>query len=101
MRIAFITCTLFVFCAAGVSSATTIQSGPYTTTTPIPFTLTDWAGTLAFPQFDPAIDLTSPSFAYSLNSGDSGGVHRHRRVFARRRNLHGDGLVQHRREHRK
>ena len=124
MRIAFVTCILFVLFAAGVSSATTIQSGTYTTTTPIPYSLTDWIGTLQFPKFDPAlgtltevdisltgamqtqltvlnvdselpssghtnthllftvqdaglnlhdpgIDMSGPSFAYSLNAGDS------------------------------
>lgn len=55
MRIAFITCILFVFCAAGVSSATTIQSGPYATTTPVSYTPTDWLATLLFPKFNPAL----------------------------------------------
>jgi hypothetical protein len=124
MRIAFITCILLVFCAAGISSANTIQSGPYMATSPIPYSLTDWLGTLTFPQFDPAlgtltevdisltgamqtqltvqnvdselpssghtnthlvftvqdaglnlhdpsIDMSGPSFAYSLDPGDS------------------------------
>ena len=124
MRIAFIGFVLSVVLTAGISSATTVPSGPYTTTTPIPYSLTDWTGTLLFPQFDPAlgtltevdlsltgamqtqltvlnvdstlpssghasthlvltvqdaglnlnapaIDMTSPSFNYSLDAGDS------------------------------
>ena len=30
-------------------------SGPFTTSTPIPSTLTDWSGSLAFPQFNSAL----------------------------------------------
>lgn len=30
-------------------------SGPFTTSTPIPYTKTDWGGTLAFPKFNPAL----------------------------------------------
>jgi hypothetical protein len=29
--------------------------GPYTTTTPIPYTLTDWSGSLSFPKFNSAL----------------------------------------------
>ncbi len=39
-------------CLAGASYLT---SGPFTTTTPIGYTPTDWVGTLAFPQFNPAL----------------------------------------------
>jgi hypothetical protein len=43
---------LLVTCATS-SLATTL--GPITTSTPIPFTLTDWTGTLLFPQFNPSL----------------------------------------------
>ncbi|MFA5866262.1 MAG: choice-of-anchor E domain-containing protein [Phycisphaerae bacterium] len=39
---------------AGVANATMV-SGPFTTSTPIPLTLTDFSGSLAFPKFNPAL----------------------------------------------
>ena len=40
--------------------------GPFTTSTPIPSTLTDWIGTLAFPQFNPSLGtLTSVDLTIS------------------------------------
>jgi hypothetical protein len=32
-------------------------SGPFTTSTPIPFTLTDWTGSLTFPKFDSSLGI--------------------------------------------
>jgi hypothetical protein len=56
-------------------------SGPFTTTTPIADTLTDWAGSLSFPQFNSALGtLTEVDLAFSgdmstvltiHNTGDS------------------------------
>jgi hypothetical protein len=41
---------------AGTSlSVHAATSGPFTTSTPIPLTLTDWSGTLLFPQFNPSL----------------------------------------------
>jgi hypothetical protein len=45
---------LLAACATNSSAAT---SGPFTTSTPIPFTLTDWTGTLVFPQFNPGLGV--------------------------------------------
>src|SRR6185369_14128553 len=43
-----------------VGSVNASTSGPFTTTTPIPSTLTDWSSSLSFPQFNPALGtLTS------------------------------------------
>ena len=43
---------LLAVCATNSSAAT---SGPFTTSTPIPSTLTDWSSSLAFPQFNPSL----------------------------------------------
>lgn len=43
--------TLWVPCVAQAS----VLDGPYTTTTPIPLTKTDWSGTMSLPKFDPAL----------------------------------------------
>jgi hypothetical protein len=51
--------------AASLAQADTI-SGPFTTTTPIPDTLTDWTGSLSFPKFDPSLGtLTEVDLALS------------------------------------
>ena len=47
-------CALAVCAAPGLCPANVIV---YPTTTPIPSTRTDWIGTLAFPQFDPAAGI--------------------------------------------
>jgi hypothetical protein len=49
--------TILVFCALAVCAAPGLCFADmivYSTTTPIPPTNTDWIGTLAFPQFNPA-----------------------------------------------
>ena len=38
-------------------SMAAFTSGPFTTTTPIPSTLTDWTGTLSFPKFNPGLGI--------------------------------------------
>jgi hypothetical protein len=38
----------------GVAGASSI-SGPFTTTTPVPYTLTDWTSSLSFPKFNSAL----------------------------------------------
>jgi hypothetical protein len=43
---------LAVFLGVTSSAQADIISGPFTTTTPIPYTLTDWVGSLSFPKFD-------------------------------------------------
>ena len=50
----------FLMAAALVAASTSLSVhaatlGPITTTTPILTTLTDWTGTLSFPQFNPAL----------------------------------------------
>jgi hypothetical protein len=66
---------------AGLSlSVEAASEGPFTTSTPIPSTLTDWTGTLLFPQFDPSLgtltsvelDLSS-TFTTTLNVTNNGG----------------------------
>jgi hypothetical protein len=47
-------CSLAVCAGPGLGFANVIV---YPTTTPIPSTLTDWIGTLAFPQFDPSAGI--------------------------------------------
>jgi len=47
-------CLLAVLAVPGFVSAGSI-SGPFSTTTPIPATLTDWNGSLAFPKFDASL----------------------------------------------
>ena len=45
---------------ACVTTASAATSGPFTTSTPIPSTLTDWSGTILFPQFNSGLGtLTS------------------------------------------
>lgn len=44
---------LFLCVLSGISLADI--SGPFTTTTPISLTLTDWSSSLAFPKFNPAL----------------------------------------------
>lgn len=39
----------------GTASLALLQSGPFTTSTPISYTRTDWTGTLAFPKFNSAL----------------------------------------------
>jgi hypothetical protein len=34
-----------------------LQSGPFTTSTPVPLTLTDWSSSLSFPQFSPSLGI--------------------------------------------
>jgi hypothetical protein len=51
-RAACVVCFLAVL-LPGVTLASV--SGPFTTTTPIPSTLTDWNGPLSFPKFNPAL----------------------------------------------
>jgi hypothetical protein len=46
-----------VFLAACATSSLAQTSGPFTTSTPIPVSLTDWSGTLLFPQFNPALGI--------------------------------------------
>lgn len=42
--------------AAGLGSTVAAgTSGPFTTSTPVPLTKTDWSSTLAFPKFNPAL----------------------------------------------
>jgi hypothetical protein len=38
-----------------ICPASAATSGPYTTSTPIPMTTTDWSGTLAFPEFNSSL----------------------------------------------
>jgi hypothetical protein len=58
---------LLAACANNSSAAT---SGPFTTSTPIPFTLTDWTGSLLFPQFNPALGvLNSVTLDLSASMG--------------------------------
>jgi hypothetical protein len=48
-----ILCVLSV--AVSSSAQAEMTSGPFTTTTPISYTLTDWAKTLSFPKFDSSL----------------------------------------------
>ncbi len=57
-----------VVVAVAASSGQADTSGPFTTSTPIPVTLTDWTGSLAFPQFNPALG-TLESVELDLSSG--------------------------------
>ena len=54
---------------AGVATnSSALTSGPFTTSTPIPFTLTDWTGTLLFPQFNPGLGtLTSVQLDFNAS----------------------------------
>jgi hypothetical protein len=45
----------FALCGALVPTAFAATDGPYTTSTPIPSTTTDWVSSLAFQQFNPAL----------------------------------------------
>jgi hypothetical protein len=51
--------SILVLAAATVGVASSVQadmiSGPFTTSTPIPYTLTDWTGSLSFPMFNSAL----------------------------------------------
>jgi hypothetical protein len=57
----FAVIALVVLCmGVAVEAKADLISGPFTTTTPIPSTLTDWIGSLAFPMFDSSLGtLTS------------------------------------------
>lgn len=44
-----------LICTAFTAARADLVSGPFTTTTPIPLTLTDWTGSLSFPQFDSSL----------------------------------------------
>ena len=48
--------SILVLAAGAVGVASSVQadmiSGPFTTSTPIPYTLTDWIGSLLFPMFN-------------------------------------------------
>ncbi len=48
--------SILVLAAGAVGVASSVQadmiSGPFTTSTPIPYTLTDWIGSLSFPMFN-------------------------------------------------
>jgi hypothetical protein len=47
---------LVILCMGAAASVQgEMISGPFTTTTPIPYTLTDWVGSLSFPQFDSSL----------------------------------------------
>jgi hypothetical protein len=50
----FILCALLL-CVLPSMSFAVMVSGPWSTTTPIPSTLTDWVGSLSFPQFNPSL----------------------------------------------
>lgn len=54
MKKKFVLC-LFVLCVLPSMSFAALVSGPFTTTTPITSTLTDWAGPLQFQKFNPAL----------------------------------------------
>jgi hypothetical protein len=49
-RITGLVLVVLLFGVASVVQADMV--GPFTTTTPIPYTLTDWTGSLSFPKFD-------------------------------------------------
>jgi hypothetical protein len=55
-------------CGLFVSVVRADISGPFTTSTPIPSTLTDWVGTLDFPQFNSALG-TLQSVELDLSGG--------------------------------
>jgi hypothetical protein len=55
-------------CGLFVSVVRADISGPFTTSTPIPSTLTDWLGTLDFPKFNSALG-TLTSVQLDLNGG--------------------------------
>ena len=42
-------------CSLFMSVVQASSSGPFTTSTPIPSTLTDWTGSLSFPKFNSAL----------------------------------------------
>ena len=42
---------------AGAYTSAAQSTGPFTTSTPIPLSATDWSGTLSFPQFDPSLGI--------------------------------------------
>jgi hypothetical protein len=54
MKKKFVLC-LFVLCVLPGMSFAALVSGPFTTTTPITSTLTDWAGSLQFQKFNSAL----------------------------------------------
>jgi hypothetical protein len=56
-----------VFLAACATSSLADTEGPLTTSTPIPASLTEWSGTLLFPQFNPALG-TLDSVELNLSS---------------------------------
>jgi hypothetical protein len=63
LRLILSACVM-LFCAM-VANADMI-SGPFTTTTPIPYMLTDWTGNLSFPMFDSSLGtLTEVDLALS------------------------------------
>jgi hypothetical protein len=55
--ICFISILVLVAGTVGVASPVQADmiSGPFTTSTPIPYTLTDWTGSLSFPMFNSAL----------------------------------------------
>jgi len=54
---------------AGACPCAAQTSGPYTTSTPIPLTATDWSGTLLLPQFDPSLGvLNSVQLSFSSST---------------------------------
>ena len=55
MRILTLLCLGVVAIVAIASSAQASTSGPFTTSTPIGYALTDWSGSLSFPQFNSAL----------------------------------------------
>lgn len=62
--------------AVGVTtSSASLSSGPFTTSTPIPSTLTDWAGSIVFPQFNSALGtLESVTLSFTSSASTTWGV---------------------------
>ncbi len=54
MKKKFVLC-VFLLCVLPSISFAALVSGPFTTTTPIASTLTDWTSSLEFPQFNSAL----------------------------------------------
>ncbi len=65
-RTGFLTLIAILLALSTLTQAAT--SGPYVTSTPIPSTLTDWTGSLAFPKFNPSLGtLTSVTIGLSTS----------------------------------
>jgi len=68
MRNLKLLCIAAVAAVAIASSAQANTSGPFTTSTPIGYTLTDWSSSLSFPKFNSSLGTLTEVDLY-LNAG--------------------------------